>query len=144
MILVIDTTSGSRVELFLFARGTLLRKSKRSKFRQSEVLLPLIDDFLRKFKVDKCELQRIGVVQGPGPFTATRVGVTVANSLGFCLSIPVIGLSGAMKQDPAKMIKAVEKDRGRVDSSVHPIYDKEPNIAVKKKRLFAIMSSKRG
>lgn len=72
----------------------------------SEKLLAQIDALLKKNNMRKGELTGIFVVPGPGSFTGTRIGVAVANGLGFALGIPVNDL-----YDP-----------------VIPVYDKEPAI----------------
>ena len=38
------------------------------------------------------DLKRIIVVNGPGPFSALRIGVTTANILSFCLKIPIYSI----------------------------------------------------
>ena len=57
----------------------------------SQALLPLIAKILKKTKTDFSEISAVEVNPGPGSFTGTRVGVTVANVLGFILDIPVNG-----------------------------------------------------
>lgn len=37
------------------------------------------------------DISEISVNQGPGSFTGTRIGVTIANALGFSLDLPVNG-----------------------------------------------------
>lgn len=39
-------------------------------------------------------IETIFVNQGPGSYTGTRVGITIANTLGWSLNIPVKGYSG--------------------------------------------------
>ena len=57
----------------------------------SQVLLPLISKLLDREKMTFKDLNGIEVETGPGSFTGLRVGVSVANALGFSLSIPVNG-----------------------------------------------------
>lgn len=57
----------------------------------SQVLLTLIDRILKKNKLSFRDLSGIEVEAGPGSFTGLRVGVSVANALGFALNIPVNG-----------------------------------------------------
>ncbi|MBI2019279.1 hypothetical protein HYS95_01250 [Candidatus Daviesbacteria bacterium] len=65
----------------------------------SQVLLPLI---IKLLQIDTPgvsnhvsnhwrDLEGIEVETGPGSFTGLRVGVSVANALGFALGIPVNG-----------------------------------------------------
>lgn len=57
----------------------------------SQVLLPLIDRLLKQQGMKPKNLERVEVETGPGSFTGLRVGVSVANALGFALGIPVNG-----------------------------------------------------
>lgn len=70
----------------------------------SQVLLPLIEKILKKNKIGYKQslktsskdsifkdLKGIEVETGPGSFTGLRVGVSVANALGYSLGIPVNG-----------------------------------------------------
>lgn len=77
----LETTAGEVVERKKFAAGRKL----------SEKLLPKIDNLLKKNKVELQDLVGIKVNPGPGSFTGTRIGVTVANALAFSLSVPVNG-----------------------------------------------------
>lgn len=60
---------------------------------ESEKLLPAILKILKRAKKKWSDLKRIIVVNGPGPFSAVRIGVTTANVLGFALGIPVFSIS---------------------------------------------------
>ncbi|HBQ51259.1 TPA: hypothetical protein DD690_04750 [Candidatus Daviesbacteria bacterium] len=70
--------------------------SAKNKFG-SQVLLPLIVKLFRtynpglssQFQSGIGKLKAIEVETGPGSFTGLRVGVSVANALGFALNIPV-------------------------------------------------------
>ena len=53
--------------------------------------MPLIEKLLKKHGLEYKDLKRIGVETGPGSFTGLKVGVSVANALGFSLGIPVNG-----------------------------------------------------
>lgn len=60
--------------------------------RHGEQLGALIEAVLIESAVKPAELSRIAVGVGPGPFTGLRVGLVTARTLGFALSIPVIGV----------------------------------------------------
>lgn len=60
-----------------------------TKAYKSQQLLSLIDKTLRKKKKTLEDLTEIEVNLGPGSFTGLRVGVAVANALGWVLKIPV-------------------------------------------------------
>lgn len=95
MILKIDTTKVQEVTVELIdhrdnKKDRLVEKQKLD----SQVLLPLIIKILKKNGVNFSDLEAIEVNTGPGSFTGTRVGVAVANALGFALNIPVNGKKG--------------------------------------------------
>ena len=60
----------------------------------SQVLLPMIVKILKKNNLTLKDLTAVEVNCGPGSFTGTRVGVSVANALGFALDIPVNAKKG--------------------------------------------------
>lgn len=87
MILHINTKEQNKISVALKEKGKVIKSlSAKNKFG-SQVLLPLI----YKFKIDLRDLRGVEVETGPGSFTGLRVGVSVANALGFALNIPVNG-----------------------------------------------------
>jgi|SRR3990167_742794 len=46
---------------------------------------------LENEKLHQEDITEIEVNPGPGSFTGTRIGITIANALGFALGIPVNG-----------------------------------------------------
>lgn len=58
---------------------------------KSQPVLTLIDQILKKNKKTLKDLTEIEVDLSPGSFTGLRVGVSVANTLGWALKIPVNG-----------------------------------------------------
>lgn len=84
MILQINTKEQNKVSVTLKDQGKVIKQlSARNKFG-SQVLLPLV---VKLFK----DVKAIEVETGPGSFTGLRVGVAVANALGYSLGIPVNG-----------------------------------------------------
>src|SRR3972149_5808009 len=63
----------------------------KAKEGASQRLLPFIDEVLKKEKLSLKDIKEIEVETGPGSFTGLRVGVSVANALGWSLGIPVNG-----------------------------------------------------
>lgn len=86
MILFIDTSDMKKVEVSLKDKGKVIKSLSAENEYGSQVLLPLI-----KKIVDVKSLTAIEVSTGPGSFTGLRVGVSVANALGYSLGIPVNG-----------------------------------------------------
>ena len=86
MILCIDTQDMKKIKVSLKKEGKVIKLLSEENEYGSQVLLPLI-----KKIVDVNCLTAIEVETGPGSFTGLRVGVSVANALGFSLGIPVNG-----------------------------------------------------
>ena len=62
-----------------------------SENQKPQDLVGLIEKTLKKEKVNFKEIKEIEVNLGPGSFTGLKIGVAVANALGFTLDIPVNG-----------------------------------------------------
>ncbi len=93
MILKIDTTKSQEVKVELVDKSGSIQLVEKQK-PGSQVLLPLIVKILKKKKISLADLKAIEVNPGPGSFTGTRVGVSVANALAYALNIPLNGKKG--------------------------------------------------
>lgn len=90
MILRIQTQELGQTKVQLYDINQQLLDEKISQNqRGSQVLLPAIEALLAANSIDYGQLTAIEVETGPGSYTGIRVGVTVANALGFSLGIPV-------------------------------------------------------
>lgn len=87
MKLYIDTSDREKVVVGIDKK----RFETNAKERSSQELLPFIDEVLKKNKLSMGNVTEIEVNTGPGSFTGLRVGIAVANALGFALKIPVNG-----------------------------------------------------
>lgn len=99
MVLKIDSTKPEAVIVALVdpktgRRDQLVQKQKLG----SQVLLPLIAKILKRNHATFQDLASVDVNVGPGSFTGSRVGVAVANALGFALGIPVNGKKGKIAE----------------------------------------------
>ena len=135
MFLFIDTTE-NEIVLALFQKDKLIDQiQKKAQKKQAELLLIVLDEFLKKNKVNLQNIKGIIVVQGPDSFTGTRIGVTTANALGFSLDIPVVGMKKiSFSQD--KIIKEEISKFKKIKNflPVNPIYSAPPPITKKKKK----------
>src|SRR3989338_1477958 len=91
MILHIDTKDRKQIKVSLKKDGKVVKSLSKQNEYVSQVLLPLIDRILKTKDLKPEDLEEIEVETGPGSFTGLRVGVSVANALGFSLGIPVNG-----------------------------------------------------
>ena|SRR3972149_8513543 len=60
--------------------------------RSSQELLPFIEKILKKNGKTVKDITEIQVNTGPGSFTGLRVGLAVADTLGWILKVPVNGV----------------------------------------------------
>jgi len=87
MKLYIDTSDRNEIVLGLDDKNYTLKVESNS----SQKLVPFIDQVLKKKKKTLSDLTEIKVNVGPGSFTGLKVGVAVANTLGWSLGIKVNG-----------------------------------------------------
>lgn len=85
MKLYIDTSQREKIVIGLDAK----RFSTDAIKEKSQKLLPFINETLEKENIKLTDLTEIEVNTGPGSFTGLRIGVSVANALGWSLNIPV-------------------------------------------------------
>lgn len=91
LVIYINTQDQKVIEVDLKRNGQVIKSLSEENEYGSQVLLPLIEKLLKSQKLDFKDLAEIEVETGPGSFTGLRVGVSVANALGFSLGIPVNG-----------------------------------------------------
>jgi len=60
-----------------------------SKQNHSVLVMPMIDNILNSNSITTKDLNEIIVVNGPGSFTGVRIGVVIAKTLAYTLSIPI-------------------------------------------------------
>lgn len=91
MILCIDTKDQKKIVVSLKKNGEIVKSLTEQNEYGSQVLLPLIIKLIKTKNYELSTLTAIEVETGSGSFTGLRVGVAVANALGFSLGIPVNG-----------------------------------------------------
>ena len=55
--------------------------------------IPYIDRCLTESKIDKKEVEKIIVINGPGSFTGIRIGISTVKAIAESLNIPVVAVS---------------------------------------------------
>lgn len=88
-LLKIDTSSNQKIILSVEADGKKDTSAQNSTFLKSEVALPAIEKLIKKNNLNIEDIDAVEVNKGPGSFTGLRVGIAIANALGFLLKIPV-------------------------------------------------------
>ncbi len=137
MYLFLDTADASDAHIYVHKKNSLvsLNVSRTAKARPD--LLVMIDRLLRKAKTDVKKIKGIVVVTGPGQFSSLRTSIAIANTFGFVLHIPVVGLRKnefSSREDFITIGLAKLKKKKRF-TQVSPEYGMEPNIT--KPKAFA-------
>lgn len=92
-----------------------------------------LDAFLKNHQMDFFHLNGLSIVVGPGSFTASRVSLTIANSIHFTHQIQLLTLENPGHLSPDVLIKT--KGIGTLSQRgtyAHPFYDRPPNITAKR------------
>lgn len=61
--------------------------------RQSEILVPSIDELLKKAELKPSELNATALTIGPGSFTGLRLGISALKAIELAYNVPVYGIS---------------------------------------------------
>jgi tRNA threonylcarbamoyladenosine biosynthesis protein TsaB len=88
-ILIIDTSDNKRISVGLELDGKKSEITEDSTVLRSEAALPVIEKILKKSNLQISQIDQIKVNKGPGSYTGLRVGIAIANALGFLLKVPV-------------------------------------------------------
>lgn len=94
LVLSIDTSSkiGS-VALYDSEIGILGEINLYVKTNHSNVIMPLVDNLLKITNKKIEEIDKIGVVIGPGSFTGIRIGVAIAKGLCYGTDKKIVGIN---------------------------------------------------
>lgn len=99
MKLYIDTRNSEKVVVGL-GKERVERSSKKEK---SQVVLQLVEELLEDSGKSFKDIKEVEVEIRPGSFTGLKVGVSVANALGWSLKISVNG-KNIKKDGPAEPV----------------------------------------
>lgn len=130
-ILVIQTNVSGRLSVWLCTNdGRVIAKEKKAiVWHGSEQMLALVDTLLRRTKTKITDIVGMVAVRGPGPFTAVRTGLVVANTFGMMLDVPVRGVVSAIELPVPEIRSAVTRRwKEKMGTIVRPWYGREPNI----------------
>ncbi len=118
-------TDKPEAELYLYNGQKQLAELKWQAHRElSDTIHLKIQQILDKSSIKLEELDGLIIFRGPGSFTGLRIGATVANTLAYAYSIPIIGSLGPdwLKSGIQKLLA------GQNDKIAVPEYGAEPNI----------------
>ena len=91
VVFFIDTINNKEVTVSLTIDSKEVVEKRPLDTRKAQVVLPMLEEILQKHKLILKDITEIKVNPGPGSFTGIRVGITIANTLGYLLKIPVNG-----------------------------------------------------
>jgi len=137
LILAFDT-AGSNLFVALLSEEKILTQSAiYESGRQAELLITEIEKILCEQKIWYQDLDLIVATKGPGSFTGTRIGLTVARTLKLATNLPLILInSDEVKNFEIASIASfgLEKfRRGEISTDLNPIYSEGPRISERKK-----------
>ena len=81
-------------EMAFFINGKLHDQLHEDKRHTSKLLIPLLDQLIKKNNTTLSELSFIAVNCGPGPFSTLRSIIATANGLHCATNIPLISIDG--------------------------------------------------
>lgn len=120
MILAIDT-AGDTLGLALFDGQRIVAEEEIPvPGRHTVELAPAVEAMLRRAGTTPAGIRALAVAQGPGSYTALRIGIAFAEGFAIQRNLPVVGVPTfdilAQAQPPAKtdFIAVIRAGRGRV------------------------------
>ncbi len=129
MILFIDTSDYNALSLTVVDQNMFKKFSSKVEFNENYKTNEFLQKFLKREKIELAKLEKIIVCSGPGSFTGLRVGVSLAQALGYGLEIPVIAIpKNKVPTDPSKLLTV----RGGKHLVMN--YGQKPNITKAKKK----------
>lgn len=135
MILAVNTSESDWLALKLLDRHHLIDSlEERQPFKQSELLLALISQLLKRNQITISQLSGLAAVSGPGAFSALRIGLATINAFALSLGIPAVELKKEQwLENDQRLIKILftKIQKSSKKSGIFPLlpkYGKEPNI----------------
>ena len=95
--LFLDTSTKKLVVILIKDNEILSKKELESINDHASHLVPFIDEILKENNMTTKDINKVFVVNGPGSFTGTRIGVTVGKTLAYTNDILVVPVS-SLKQ----------------------------------------------
>ena len=128
MISVLLDTSNTNLAVGIAKDHVLIGETQYAAWqRQSEYLVPEIDNLLKKLSLTKDDIDEIIVSKGPGSYTGVRIGMTVAKVMAFALNKPLY-LVSSLEVYKAKEGRSVCLMNARSKRSYIGVYSPEEII----------------
>ena len=130
--LFLDTSSKKLVVYLVKDKDILYFKELETTNDHSKYLVPFIDEALKQNNLSPKDINKIYIINGPGSFTGTRIGVTVGKVFAYSIGIKVIPVSSLKQYIFSESNKdyyvSILKDKG--NRVYYGIYDKDYNDIV--------------
>jgi len=144
MLLLIDTSDYNGLHFALVPDAKSGKPTKEFRrqlaFNENYKTLELLKKFLRTNKITPTKIDKIIVCSGPGSFTGIRVGIALAQAMGFALNIPVVAIPKEKIPAGGKNLAQLWKLKPAKKLILN--YGREPNITVTKKSMKKIGKKK--
>lgn len=126
--LILQTNISGRIDVWLMSKqkNIFAHRTRMVTFHGADTLLAHVDALLSEERLPLRRIDVIGVVRGPGPFTAVRTGLLAANTLAWILKKRLIHIRSATTLNTQQLKKLVSM-QPRLDP-VRPAYGRSPNI----------------
>ena len=85
-------TSTEYCSVALWQNGSVMERCEPAGQKHSEILMPMLDDLLKKSGVKLKDCDGIAFGKGPGSFTGVRIACGAAQGLAFGANLPVAGV----------------------------------------------------
>lgn len=89
--LILDTADNTKITVGVDIDGKRDIQTREITSNKTQIILPMIDEILKKHSLTQVDLSGIAINVGPGSFTGLRIGLAIANTLSFVLKIPING-----------------------------------------------------
>ncbi|MBI2984660.1 MAG: hypothetical protein HYY50_03480 [Candidatus Kerfeldbacteria bacterium] len=130
MTAVLQSNIPGQLSVWLVGSSQVVYQRRRSvPDHGAEALLVILDELLRRRRLTVERLKRIAVVRGPGPFSAVRTGLVVANTLSTVRQVPMTGVVVSQPLSRQMVRKIQSHPRRFRRQVVKPWYGREPNIS---------------
>jgi tRNA threonylcarbamoyladenosine biosynthesis protein TsaB len=124
-LLSIDTAT-EQCSVALSIGGIIHSREVPTARSHADMILPMIDELLRKHQITLSKVDGLAFGRGPGSFTGVRIAVSVAQGLAFANRMKVVGISNlaAIAQQVVKTRKLVAQSSVLVcmDARMQEVY----------------------
>ena len=131
MILFIDTSTSYPIVSIIENNNIKAMFNKKIDTDISVSIFSILDTMFKELNITPKDIKKIFIANGPGSFTGTRIGVTIAKVYGYSLNVDLIPVStlevlaGGVNKD--YIVPLIDARRGFVYAG---IYDKDLNKIV--------------